>query len=132
MNYPLVTVEVNNLTAKADRIVVVYVGDRNIPLRFMFVTPQYKLTKADEDNLLLLTGAATYEFTIVKQDKSQTIIGAISTIEDDMATYTLNEAFTLEGNEGAYDYQITLRDTIGMTLLTLPPVIGGLHVKRKL
>ena len=132
MNYPLVTVTINDTIAYADRQICLFVGDANVQASFKVVNRLYKRSGLDEDDYLAGLGATSCQINIEKQGGGEQIQGVATTIADKTVTYTFTSAITTAGSAGTYDYQIILQDPAGNAILTLPPVIGGIVVKERL
>lgn len=128
MNYPLVTITINNSIAFADKPLCFFIGDKGAVMTFKVVNPQYKLTKADEDDYLVSTGATKYK--IVMTSKTQRIDGVMKSISNKQLSITATASMTNAAQ--VFDFQITLFDDNESEIMSLPVVKAGVIVKEKI
>lgn len=128
MNYPLVTITINNSIAFADKPLCFFIGDKGAVMTFKVVNPQYKLTKADEDDYLVSTGATKYK--IVMTSKTQRIDGVMKSISNKQLSITASASMTNAAQ--VFDFQITLFDDNESEIMSLPVVKAGVIVKEKI
>ena len=128
MNYPLVTITINNSIAFADKPLCFFIGDKGAVMTFKVVNPQYKLTKADEDDYLVSTGATKYK--IAMTSKTQRIDGVMKSISNKQLSITATASMTNAAQ--VFDFQITLFDDNESVIMSLPVVKAGVIVKEKI
>lgn len=119
------TVMGNN--SKIDSDIYVYRNDRNIDFNFeVEIFNPYKYV--DNQNMIESTSAAYSQIVIMKQ-KETPVFGKLQVVSDNVAKLTITDDMIDELNElGDYDFFIRLYDRTRESAVTIPPVIGQLHV----
>lgn len=119
------TVMGNN--SKTDSDIYVYRNDRNIDFNFKVeIHSPYKYV--DNQNMIESTSAAYSQIVIMKQGETP-VFGKLQVVSDNVAKLTITANMIDELSElGDYDFFIRLYDRTRESAVTIPPVIGQLHV----
>jgi hypothetical protein len=127
MIYQDIQITVNQGSAVPDKSLYIFRGDSNIVLNFKLVTPQYKLTKDDKDNLVTRFGVDNFELRLqLEKDYNRIIRGVIT--EDGCCRTQLTQNAIQELRTGTYSYQITLIDDDANAIMTFPICKAKLNI----
>ena len=127
MIYQDIQITVNQGLAVPDKSLYIFRGDSNIILNFKLVTPQYKLTKDNKDNLVTRFGVDNFELRLqLEKDYNKIIRGVIT--EDGCCRTQLTQNVIQELRVGTYSYQITLIDDDANAIMTFPICKAKLNI----
>lgn len=125
--YQDIQITVNQGLAQPDKSLYIFRGDSNIILNFKLVTPEYKLTKDNKDNLVTRFGVDNFELRLqLEKDYNRIIKGEI--VENGMCSVLLTQNIIQQLRVGSYTYQITLIDANDNAIMTFPACNSKLNI----
>ena len=132
MIYTDCTIRMHGNGAVPDRDLFIFKGGQNISINFKIVNNSYKLTKADEDDILKRTGATSVIIKLKRQNGGYNGISEEIPVIDGVVTLELTQEIIECMIVGNYDYEFTLLDAESNSIMTLPSIKSFFHVKDKI
>ena len=129
--YQDIQITVNQGLAQPDKSLYIFRGDSNIVLNFKLVTPEYKLTKDNKDNLISRFEVDGFELRLQLDEDYNRIIKGQS-VENGVCSVLLTQNIIQQLRLGSYTYQITLIDADDNAIITFPACSYKLNILDRL
>ena len=122
-------ITVTNDTAKIDRPLILYRGDKNIELKITIAESQFKFRNNDASNVIETTDAS-YAQLIINTPYGLPIFSDVAATKNGAVIFVITEGMVDEIKEiGSYDIQIRLLDDNKQSRATIPPVSNAIEIK---
>lgn len=130
MIYSDVTITVKGNTATLDNDLYLYKNDKNITINISIVNSIWNFAKKLENNIIEKTEATIFTLRWMKGDKVKKVFED-QQIKKGKCEFVITEELIDEDIEmGDYDFQISLLDEEKNSILSIPPVIGQIHINK--
>ena len=130
MIYSDVTITVKGNTATLDNDLYLYKNDKNITINISIVNSIWNFAKKLENNIIEKTEATFFTLRWMKGDKVKKVFED-QQIKKGKCEFVITEELIDEDIEmGDYDFQISLLDEEKNSILSIPPVIGQIHINK--
>ena len=126
--YQDIEIIVNNGVAKPDKDVYLVRGDHNVIMNFVVVTPEYKIKKTPDNNLLVRFEADTFKLKLMNGDICKVAQGR--PIQNNKMAIMFSSDMISKLPLGTYTYQLSVIDEKDGDYgeITFPPIAGRFHV----
>ena len=122
-------ITVTNDTAKIDRPLILYRGDKNIELKITIAESQFKFRNNEASNVIETTDAS-YAQLIINTPYESPIFSDVAATKNGAVIFVITEGMVDEIKEiGSYDIQIRLLDDNKQSRATIPPVSNAIEIK---
>lgn len=122
-------ITVTNDTAKIDRPLILYRGDKNIELKITIAESQFKFRNNEVSNVIETTDAS-YAQLIINTPYGLPIFSDVAATKNGAVIFVITEGMVDEIKEiGSYDIQIRLLDDNKQSRATIPPVSNAIEIK---
>lgn len=124
---PIIVVNKDKATLSQD--LYIYRNNKNITIKFAIVNNIWTFSRSDSDSILDIVDPSFFTLRWMKNNEIKKVFEN-QPVKDGKANFTIENELTDEDVEmGDYDFQITLMDENKESVLSIPPVMGQLHIK---
>lgn len=123
---------VNGATAKLDKDIYLYKGNRNIDYYFTIKDAAFRFSSKQDGNIIERVAPSHAMVSILKPDATVVTAG-MAAIEDGKVKLTITEDIIDEDTEvGTHCIVIDLLDDEKDSLVTLPPILNQMHILERI
>ena len=122
-------ITVTNDSAKIDKPLILYRGDKNIELKITIAESQFKFRNNDTLNVIETTDAS-YAQLVINTPYESPIFSDVAATKNGAVIFVITEAMVDEIREvGIYGIQIRLLDDNKQSRVTIPPVSNAIEIR---
>lgn len=123
---------VNGATAKLDKDIYLYKGNRNIDYYFTIKDAAFRFSTTQSGNIVEKLSPSHAMVSVLKPDGS-VVTSGMAAIKDDKVKLTITADFIDEDTEiGTHCIVIDLLDEENDSLVTLPPILNQMHILERI